>query len=71
MAVLVVPVSCVSQGGFKHTVEPMAGFGLCTVPVWTEPMLEHAVVGVNVVPVLRFSGPCLPVAVPGEEEVVV
>jgi hypothetical protein len=34
-------------------------------------MSEHAVVGVNVVPVLRFSGPWLPVAFPGEEEVVV
>ena len=71
MAVLVVPVSCVSQGGLEQTVRPTAGcLGLCTVPVWAEPMLERAVAGVMVVPVRRFSGPWLPVAVPGKGELV-
>lgn len=68
MAVLVVPVSCVSQGGLEQTIRPTAGagcLGLCTVPVWAEPMSERAVVGVKVVPVRRFSGSWLPVAVPG------
>lgn len=84
---MVVPISCVSQGGFEQTcwtapdtgevsvvpasfvslgeleqtcisVEEMAAWlllELCTVPVWSEPMLERAVVEVLVVPVRRFS----------------
>ncbi len=87
VAVMAVPVSCVSQGGFEQTcwmapdtdevsvvpaslvslgeleqagtsVEEMEAWfllELCTVPVWSEPMLERAVVEVLVVPVRRFS----------------
>lgn len=96
---LVVPVSCVSQGGFEQTcwtapdagevftvsasfvslggleetgisVEEIAAWlllELCTVPVWSEPMLERAVVEVLVVPVRRFSGRMLPAPAPPSE----
>lgn len=51
VAVLVVPVSCVSQGGLEQT--------LCTTPaavlVCSPPMLEVAVDGVLVVPVSWVS----------------
>lgn len=51
VAVLVVPVSCVSQGGLEQT--------LWTIPVavlvWSPPMLEVAVDGVLVVPVSWVS----------------
>jgi hypothetical protein len=43
VAVLVVPVSWVSQGGLEHT--------LCAVPVWFPAMFELAWDGVLVVPV--------------------
>lgn len=43
VAVLVVPVSWVSQGGFEQT--------LCTMPAGAVPILEDAVVAVLVVPV--------------------
>lgn len=57
-----VSVSGVSPVGLEQTgirVEEMAAWlllELCTVPVWSEPMLERAVVEVLVVPVRRFSG---------------
>lgn len=47
VAVLVVPVSWVSQGGLEHT--------LCTVPVWFPAMFELAWDGVLVVPVSWVS----------------
>lgn len=43
VAVFVVPVSCVSQGGLEHT--------LCTVPPGPVPIFAVAVVAVLVVPV--------------------
>lgn len=51
VAVLVVPVSCVSQGGFEQSLwtTPVA------VLVWSPPMLEVAVDGVLVVPVSCVS----------------
>lgn len=51
VAVLVVPVSCVSQGGLEQTLwtRPVA------VLVWSPPMLEVAVDGVLVVPVSCVS----------------
>lgn len=51
VAVLVVPVSCVSQGGFEHSLWTMP----VTVLVCSPPMLEVAVDGVLVVPVSCVS----------------
>lgn len=56
-----VSASFVSLGELEQariSVEEMAAWlllELCTVPVWSEPMLERAVVEVLVVPVRRFS----------------
>lgn len=58
--------SFVSSGELEQTgiiVEEMAAWlllELCTVPVWSEPMFERAVVEVLVVPVRRFSGRMVP-----------